>query len=113
MRFTHLNPVLATALIYNGINSTIDLYRGNVHDVYGSMTAAALTGVIWRSTGAFPLFCLIRERGLALTHPILCSRRQVDGGYFRSPDCGRSRLDLVQDAASLRRASYRHLVSPL
>jgi hypothetical protein len=41
-----------TALIYNGINSTIDVYRGHVHDVYGSMTAAALTGLVWRSTGA-------------------------------------------------------------
>lgn len=43
---------MSTALIYNGINSTIDVYRGHQHDVYGSMTAAALTGLIWRSTGA-------------------------------------------------------------
>lgn len=40
------------ALIYNGINSTIDVYRGHHHDVYGSMAAAAATGAIWRSTGA-------------------------------------------------------------
>lgn len=44
---------MAPALIYNGINSTIDVYRGHVHDMYGSMAAAALTGLIWRSTGTF------------------------------------------------------------
>ncbi|GAA6059987.1 hypothetical protein JCM10212_001336 [Sporobolomyces blumeae] len=44
------NSAGVLALIYNGINSSIDVYRGHVHDVYGSMTAAALTGLIWRST---------------------------------------------------------------
>ncbi|GAA5926855.1 protein transporter TIM23 [Sporobolomyces koalae] len=44
------NSAGVLALIYNGINSSIDLYRGNHHDVYGSMSAAALTGLIWRST---------------------------------------------------------------
>ncbi|GAA6003775.1 hypothetical protein JCM10207_003592 [Rhodosporidiobolus poonsookiae] len=44
------NSAGVLALIYNGINSTIDVYRGNKHDVYGSMTAAALSGLIWRST---------------------------------------------------------------
>ncbi|GAA5990048.1 hypothetical protein JCM10908_005796 [Rhodotorula pacifica] len=44
------NSAGVLALIYNGINSTIDVYRGHVHDMYGSMTAAALTGLIWRST---------------------------------------------------------------
>ncbi|GAA5970730.1 hypothetical protein JCM21900_003292 [Sporobolomyces salmonicolor] len=44
------NSAGVLALIYNGINSSIDLYRGQVHDAYGSMTAAALTGLIWRST---------------------------------------------------------------
>ena len=42
-------PGLA-ALIYNGINCTIDKYRG-VHDIYGSMMAGAGTGFIWKSTG--------------------------------------------------------------
>lgn len=46
---------IRAALIYNGINSTIDVYRGHVHDMYGSMAAAALTGLIWRSTGT----CLV------------------------------------------------------
>ncbi|BGP17768.1 hypothetical protein JCM10213_001730 [Rhodosporidiobolus nylandii] len=50
-RGTHMgNSAGVLALIYNGINSTIDVYRGNVHDAYGSMAAAAATGVIWRST---------------------------------------------------------------
>ncbi|GAA5983904.1 hypothetical protein JCM11641_006417 [Rhodosporidiobolus odoratus] len=50
-RGTHMgNSAGVLALIYNGINSTIDVYRGNVHDAYGSMFAAAATGVIWRST---------------------------------------------------------------
>lgn len=44
------NSAGVLALIYNGINSTIDVYRGHVHDMYGSMAAAALTGLIWRST---------------------------------------------------------------
>ncbi|KAK4055885.1 Mitochondrial import inner membrane translocase subunit tim23 [Microbotryomycetes sp. JL221] len=38
------------ALIYNGFNSTLDVYRGGKHDVYGSMAAAAATGVVWRCT---------------------------------------------------------------
>ncbi|GAA6032106.1 hypothetical protein JCM8097_007076 [Rhodosporidiobolus ruineniae] len=50
-RGTHMgNSAGVLALIYNGINSTIDKYRGDYHDVYGSMAAAAATGVIWRST---------------------------------------------------------------
>ncbi|GAA5832324.1 hypothetical protein JCM11251_006410 [Rhodosporidiobolus azoricus] len=50
-RGTHMgNSAGVLALIYNGINSSIDLYRGNQHDVYGSMVAAAATGAIWRST---------------------------------------------------------------
>ncbi|GAA5883564.1 hypothetical protein JCM3774_001742 [Rhodotorula dairenensis] len=44
------NSAGVLALIYNGINSTIDVYRGHVHDMYGSMAAAAMTGLIWRST---------------------------------------------------------------
>lgn len=38
------------ALIYNGFNSTLDVYRGGKHDVYGSMAAAAATGALWRCT---------------------------------------------------------------
>ena len=38
------------ALIYNGINSSIDHYRGK-HDVYGGMAAGALTGALFKSTG--------------------------------------------------------------
>ncbi|GAA5888655.1 hypothetical protein JCM6882_009036 [Rhodosporidiobolus microsporus] len=50
-RGTHMgNSAGVLALIYNGINSTIDVYRGHQHDVYGSMFAAAATGAIWRST---------------------------------------------------------------
>ncbi|GAA5820643.1 hypothetical protein JCM3770_003564 [Rhodotorula araucariae] len=44
------NSAGVLALIYNGINSTIDVYRGHHHDVYGSMAAAAASGAIWRST---------------------------------------------------------------
>ena len=42
------------ALVYNGINSSIDHWRGR-HDAAGSMVAGALTGVIYKSTGA--CFC--------------------------------------------------------
>ncbi|GAA5994456.1 hypothetical protein JCM5350_007041 [Sporobolomyces pararoseus] len=44
------NSAGVLALIYNGINSSIDVYRGGYHDVYGSMGAAAVTGLVWRST---------------------------------------------------------------
>ncbi|GAA6013974.1 hypothetical protein JCM11491_003474 [Sporobolomyces phaffii] len=44
------NSAGVLALIYNGINSSVDVYRGGYHDVYGSMGAAAVTGLIWRST---------------------------------------------------------------
>lgn len=36
--------------MYNGFNSTFDSVRGK-HDIYGSMTAGALTGLLWRCTG--------------------------------------------------------------
>ena len=38
------------ALVYNGINSSIDHWRGR-HDAAGSMVAGALTGAIYKSTG--------------------------------------------------------------
>ena len=38
------------ALVYNGINSTIDSMRGK-HDTLGSMAAGGLTGVLYKSTG--------------------------------------------------------------
>ena len=38
------------ALVYNGINSSIDHWRGR-HDAVGSMVAGALTGAIYKSTG--------------------------------------------------------------
>jgi len=44
------------ALVYNGINSSIDHWRGR-HDAAGSMVAGALTGAIYKSTGAS--FCLL------------------------------------------------------
>ncbi|KAJ2934865.1 hypothetical protein H1R20_g2215, partial [Candolleomyces eurysporus] len=43
------NSAGVMALIYNGINSTIDSFRGK-HDTAGSMTAGALTGAIFKST---------------------------------------------------------------
>lgn len=39
------------ALIYNCFNWSIDTYREK-HDIYGSMASGAVTGAIWRSTGA-------------------------------------------------------------
>ena len=42
---------LRLALVYNGINSSIDHWRGR-HDAVGSMVAGALTGAIYKSTGA-------------------------------------------------------------
>lgn len=69
-----LLTTLTAALIYNGINSTVDVYRGHVHDVYGSMGAAALTGLIWRSTGAsFPRIVSC-ERLRKLTPRLLASQ---------------------------------------
>lgn len=41
----------SSALVYNGINSTIDEVRGQ-HDAYGSMASGALTGALYKSTGA-------------------------------------------------------------
>ncbi|TEB29082.1 Tim17-domain-containing protein [Coprinellus micaceus] len=43
------NSAGVMALIYNGINSSIDAYRGQ-HDTAGSMAAGALTGAVFRST---------------------------------------------------------------
>jgi hypothetical protein len=44
-----LYPLLA--LVYNGINSSIDGFRGK-HDIMGSMAAGGFTGLLYKSTGA-------------------------------------------------------------
>jgi len=50
------NSAGVLALIYNGINSSIDAWRGK-HDAYGSMGAGALTGALFKSTaGIKPMF---------------------------------------------------------
>ncbi|KAH8071797.1 Tim17/Tim22/Tim23/Pmp24 family-domain-containing protein [Cristinia sonorae] len=43
------NSAGVLALVYNGINSTIDSVRGK-HDTAGSMAAGALTGAMFRAT---------------------------------------------------------------
>ena len=40
------------ALVYNGVNSSIDSLRGE-HDTFGSMAAGAITGFLYKSTGAY------------------------------------------------------------
>lgn len=48
------NSAGVLALVYNGINSSIDSFRGK-HDTAGSMAAGALTGALYKSTaGAKP-----------------------------------------------------------
>ena len=42
------------ALMYNGVNSTIDALRGK-HDFIGSIAAGALTGAVFKSTGGVPV----------------------------------------------------------
>ncbi|KAH7105867.1 Tim17-domain-containing protein [Auriculariales sp. MPI-PUGE-AT-0066] len=37
------------ALVYNGINSSVDAYRGH-HDVYGGMAAGAISGALYKCT---------------------------------------------------------------
>ncbi|KAG8880098.1 Mitochondrial import inner membrane translocase subunit tim23 [Tulasnella sp. 331] len=43
------NSAGVLALIYNGINSSIDAYRGK-HDMWGGMAAGGLTGALFKST---------------------------------------------------------------
>ncbi|KAF4610541.1 hypothetical protein D9613_006725 [Agrocybe pediades] len=43
------NSAGVMALIYNGVNSSIDAFRGK-HDTLGSMTAGAVTGALFKST---------------------------------------------------------------
>lgn len=43
------NSAGVVAMIYNGINSTIGYYRGK-HDSFNSITAGALSGMIFKST---------------------------------------------------------------
>ncbi|TFK25594.1 mitochondrial import inner membrane translocase subunit tim23 [Coprinopsis marcescibilis] len=43
------NSAGVMALLYNGINSSIDAFRGK-HDTAGSMTAGAITGALFKST---------------------------------------------------------------
>jgi len=51
MLYTTPDTYARLALVYNGINSSIDHWRGR-HDAAGSMVAGALTGAIYKSTGA-------------------------------------------------------------
>jgi len=41
---------LVVALVYNGVNSSIDAARGK-HDTLNSISAGAITGVLYKSTG--------------------------------------------------------------
>ncbi|KAF9526140.1 Tim17/Tim22/Tim23/Pmp24 family-domain-containing protein [Crepidotus variabilis] len=43
------NSAGVAALMYNGVNSTIDAFRGQ-HDSMGSMAAGAVTGALFKST---------------------------------------------------------------
>jgi import inner membrane translocase subunit TIM23 len=43
------------ALLYNGVNSSIDAMRGK-HDILGSMGAGAVTGALFKSTGTYLRF---------------------------------------------------------
>ncbi len=43
------NSAGVIALVYNGINSTIGYYRGK-HDAFNSVTAGALSGMLFKST---------------------------------------------------------------
>ncbi|KAF9477770.1 Tim17-domain-containing protein [Pholiota conissans] len=43
------NSAGVLALVYNGVNSSIDAFRGK-HDTAGSMAAGALTGALFKST---------------------------------------------------------------
>jgi hypothetical protein len=47
---TEMFDILCLALLYNGINSSVDAMRGK-HDTLGSMGAGALTGALFKSTG--------------------------------------------------------------
>ncbi|KDQ19079.1 hypothetical protein BOTBODRAFT_63208 [Botryobasidium botryosum FD-172 SS1] len=50
------NSAGVLALIYNGINSSIDAWRGK-HDVYGSIAAGGISGALYKSTaGVKPAF---------------------------------------------------------
>lgn len=70
-----------TALLYNGINSSIDKYRGR-HDIWGSMVAGAGTGAIWRSTGLLPfhLFMHMTDMVLAGLRPMLIASGLMTAG---------------------------------
>ncbi|OBZ78034.1 Mitochondrial import inner membrane translocase subunit tim23 [Grifola frondosa] len=46
------NSAGVLALVYNGINSSIDMARGQ-HDTPGSMIAGALTGLLYKATAGF------------------------------------------------------------
>ncbi len=47
--------IVSIALVYNGVNSSIDSARGK-HDILGSMGAGGLTGALYKSTGTFLVF---------------------------------------------------------
>ncbi|EIW79197.1 Tim17-domain-containing protein [Coniophora puteana RWD-64-598 SS2] len=50
------NSAGVLALVYNGVNSSIDAWRGK-HDTAGSMAAGAVTGALFKSTaGVKPAF---------------------------------------------------------
>jgi hypothetical protein len=68
----HVNDVtFFAALMYNGVNSTIDALRGE-HDSMGSIAAGALTGAIFKSTGNLISFCIEFLAFIFLTRTFLC-----------------------------------------
>lgn len=68
------------ALTYNGINSSLDAWRGK-HDAWGSMAAGGMTGALFKSTGA----CWHSYRFIPISStslPASCGRRVSDVGQL-------------------------------
>jgi hypothetical protein len=96
LRYVFLNALadlfLPPALFYNGVNSSIDAYRGK-HDTYGAIAAGALSGVIYKATGTSPSISFVT---IFANHRSLRSWRETGDRGRSGYGCGLYRLELCQ-----------------
>jgi hypothetical protein len=111
LRYVFLNAsadrFLPPALFYNGVNSSIDAYRGK-HDTYGAIAAGALSGVIYKATGTSSYISFVTI--LANLRSLRSWRETGDRGRC-GYGCGLYRLELCQaEGVGYRLVRYNRVV---
>jgi hypothetical protein len=95
-----------TALFYNGVNSSIDAFRGH-HDIMGGMAAGAISGAMFKATGGFTeTFCLSAVRSLLKLVLSRISWCTVSSGVCHFDDGSVWSVGLGQEDSAVNEQNY-------